>query len=107
MGTLHGRVAVVAGATRGAGRAIACTLGAAGATVYCTGRCVRGTPATKGRAETIEETAEMVSAAGGQGIWARVDHTVEELVVELFARVAQEQGHLDILINDTSGAATS
>ena len=103
MGTLHGRVAVVAGATRGAGRAIACTLGQAGATVYCTGRSVRGAPATPGRPETIEETAEMVTAAGGKGIWARVDHTVEDQVVELFARIAQEQGHLDILVNDIWG----
>ena len=103
MGTLHGRVALVAGATRGAGRAIACTLGEAGATVYCTGRSVRGTPATKGRAETIEETAELVTAAGGEGIWVRVDHTVEDQVVELFARIAQEQGHLDILVNDIWG----
>ena len=70
MRTLQGRVAVVAGATRGAGRAIACTLGEAGATVYCTGRSVRGIPAMKGRPETIEETAEMVTAGGGQGIWA-------------------------------------
>ena len=103
MGTLHGSVAVVAGATRGAGRAIACTLGEAGATVYCTGRSVRGAPAMKGRPETIEETAEMVTAAGGQGIWARVDHTVKEQVAELFARIAKEQGHLDILINDIWG----
>ncbi len=103
MGTLQGRVAVVAGATRGAGRAIACTLGEAGATVYCTGRSVRGISAMKGRPETIEETAEMVTAGGGQGIWARVDHTVEEEVVELFARIAKEQGHLDILINDIWG----
>ena len=103
METLAGRVAVVAGATRGAGRAIACTLGEAGAMVYCTGRSVRGTPATKGRPETIEETAEMVTARGGQGIWARVDHTVEEQVAELFARIAQEQGRLDILINDIWG----
>ncbi len=103
MGTLHGRVAVVAGATRGAGRAIACTLGEAGATVYCTGRSVRGAPAMKGRPETIEETAEMVTAGGGEGIWVRVDHTVEEQVAELFARIAHEQGRLDILVNDIWG----
>lgn len=103
METLNGRVAVVAGATRGAGRAIAGALGAAGATVYCSGRSVRGAPAMKGRPETIEETAEMVTARGGHGLWARVDHTVEEQVAELFARIAQEQGHLDILINDIWG----
>ena len=68
-GKLKGKVAVVAGATRGAGRGIACMLGEAGATVYCTGRSVRGSPATKDRPETIEETAEMVTAHGGMGIW--------------------------------------
>jgi NAD(P)-dependent dehydrogenase (short-subunit alcohol dehydrogenase family) len=65
MRPLDGKVAVVAGATRGAGRAIACTLGEAGATVYCTGRSVRGKPAVTGRPETIHETAEMVEARGG------------------------------------------
>ena len=65
-GKLKGKTAVVAGATRGAGRGIACMLGEAGATVYCTGRSVRGMPATKNRPETIEETAEMVTAHGGR-----------------------------------------
>ena len=71
-GKLKGKIAVVAGATRGAGRGIACMLGEAGATVYCTGRSVRGKPATKSRTETIEETAEMVTARGGIGIHAQV-----------------------------------
>jgi NAD(P)-dependent dehydrogenase (short-subunit alcohol dehydrogenase family) len=66
----------VAGATRGAGRGIACALGDAGATVYCTGRSVRGHPATGDRPETIEETAELVDARGGRGIWVQCDHTV-------------------------------
>jgi NAD(P)-dependent dehydrogenase (short-subunit alcohol dehydrogenase family) len=74
---LQGKVAVVAGATRGAGRGIAVMLGAAGATVYVTGRSVKGNPATAGRSETIEETAELVTAQGGIGIPMRVDHTVE------------------------------
>ncbi len=100
---LKGRVAVVAGATRGAGRGIACMLGEAGATVYCTGRSVRGKSATANRPETIEETAEMVTAHGGRGIAIQVDHTVEEQVRELFARVKTEQGRLDILVNDVWG----
>lgn len=73
---LQDRVAVVAGATRGAGRGIARMLGAAGATVYCTGRSVQGRPATPGRPEILEDTAELVTAAGGQGIAVRTDHTV-------------------------------
>ncbi|MCK5412109.1 MAG: SDR family NAD(P)-dependent oxidoreductase [Gemmatimonadetes bacterium] len=103
MRPLDGKVAVVAGATRGAGRGIACMLGEAGATVYCTGRSVRGQPATEGRPETIEETAEMVTAHGGSGIWMQVDHTVEKQVQGLFARVDEEQGRLDVLVNDVWG----
>jgi NAD(P)-dependent dehydrogenase (short-subunit alcohol dehydrogenase family) len=103
MQPLKGKVAVVAGATRGAGRGIACMLGEAGATVYCTGRSARGAPATKRRPETIEETAEMVTARGGIGIHARVDHTVEDQVKALFERVKGEQGRLDILVNDIWG----
>ncbi len=100
---LRDRVAVVAGATRGAGRGIARMLGEAGATVYCTGRSVRGNPATPGRPETLEETAEMVSAEGGRGIAVRTDHTVESEVEELFARVRAEAGRLDVLVNDIWG----
>ncbi len=88
---LHGKVALVAGATRGAGRAIAVELGAAGATVYVTGRSVRGAPATAGRSETIEETAEMVTARGGVGIAVRVDHTVPDEVRALVERIRREQ----------------
>jgi len=102
--SLEGKVAVVAGATRGAGRGIAVELGAEGATVYCTGRSVRGAPSDMNRSETIEETAEMVAAAGGVGIPVRVDHTQEEEVRALFERVAEEQGgRLDILVNDIWG----
>ena len=100
---LRGRVAVVAGATRGAGRGIARMLGEAGATVYCTGRSVRGHPATPGRPETLEETAEMVTAEGGRGIAVRTDHTVESEVERLFARVRDEAGRLDVLVNDIWG----
>ena len=100
---LLSQVAVVAGATRGAGRGIARMLGAAGATVYCTGRSVRGRPATAGRPETIEETAELVTAAGGRGGAVRTDHTVESEVERLFARVRDEQGRLDVLVNDVWG----
>jgi NAD(P)-dependent dehydrogenase (short-subunit alcohol dehydrogenase family) len=104
MKPLDGKVAVVAGATRGAGRAIAMMLGAAGATVYATGRSVRGKPSDIGRKETIEETAELVTQQGGKGIYVQVDHTVEEQVKELFERVKEEQaGQLDILVNDVWG----
>lgn len=101
---LRGKVAVVAGATRGAGRGIAVSLGQAGTTVYVTGRSVRGKPATGNRPETIEETAEMVSAGGGTGIPVQVDHTDEQQVKALFERVAAEQnGQLDLLVNDVWG----
>jgi NAD(P)-dependent dehydrogenase (short-subunit alcohol dehydrogenase family) len=103
MRPLAGRVAVVAGATRGVGRGIARALGEAGATVYCTGRSERGKPSPYGRPETIEETAEMVTAAGGVGIAARVDHTVEDEVRALFERVRGEQGRLDVLADDVAG----
>src|SRR5262245_41088933 len=103
MPALKGKVAVVAGATRGAGRGIARGLGEAGATVYCTGRSVRGKPSPYGRPETIEETAELVTAAGGTGIAVRVDHTVEAEVRELFDRVEAEQGRLDVLVNSVAG----
>lgn len=96
-------VAVVAGATRGAGRGIARALGEAGAVVYCTGRSVRGNPSPYARPETIEETAELVSKAGGTGIVVRVDHTVEGEVRALFERVAAEHGHVDVLVNSIAG----
>src|SRR5690606_26630441 len=103
---LHGKVAVVAGATRGAGRGIACMLGEAGATVYCTGRSVRGRPASGNRPETIDETAEMVTSYGGEGIAVQVDHLVPAQVEALFERVKAEQGRLDILVNDIRGGET-
>ncbi len=100
---LSNRTAVVAGATRGAGRGIATMLGEAGATVYCTGRSVRGAVATPGRSETIDETAELVTQMGGRGIPVQVDHRDEAQVEALFARVEAEQGRLDILVNDIWG----
>lgn len=101
---LQGKIAVVAGATRGAGRTIAITLGAAGATVYCTGRSIRGQASDLDRPETIEETADMVNARGGIGIAVQVDHTKEEQVQALFKRIQQEQhGQLHILVNDIWG----
>src|SRR5262245_33847599 len=105
-GMLAGKVAVVAGATRGAGRGIACMLGEAGATVYCTGRGTRDRPSSDGvyagRPETIDETAELVTARGGTGIAMRVDHLEPEQVEALFARVRADHGRLDILVNDIS-----
>lgn len=104
MRTLEDHVAVVAGATRGAGRGIAVALGERGATVYCTGRSVRGQPASgPDRPETIEETAERVTAAGGNGIAVRVDHTVEDEVRALCDRVKRDHGQLDVLVNDVWG----
>ena len=100
---LKDKTALVAGATRGAGRGIAVALGEAGATVYCTGRSSRGRPATPGRPETIEETAEMVTAAGGRGIAVRVDHTVPAEVRKLVARIKRRHKRLDILVNDVWG----
>src|SRR5947209_18453166 len=100
---LTGHVAIVAGATRGAGRGIARALGEAGAIVYCTGRSVRGEPSPYKRPETIEETADMVRASGGRGIPVRVDHTVESEVEALFERVKEEQGRLDILADSVAG----
>jgi NAD(P)-dependent dehydrogenase (short-subunit alcohol dehydrogenase family) len=93
----------VAGATRGAGRGIAIELGAAEATVYVTGRTTRTQQSEYARPETIEETAELVSAAGGRGIAVRVDHLVPEEVRDLVARIRSEQGRLDILVNDLWG----
>ncbi len=103
MSSLEGKVAVVAGATRGAGRGIACALGEAGAIVYCTGRSVRGQSAMRNRPECIEDTAELVTERGGQGIHARVDHTKPKEVQAFFERVRDEQGGLDLLVNDVWG----
>ncbi len=101
--TLEGKVALVAGATRGAGRGIAVELGAAGATVYVTGRTTRERQSEYKRAETIEETADLVTAAGGKGIAVPTDHLVSEEVKALVERIRAEQGRLDILINDVWG----
>jgi NAD(P)-dependent dehydrogenase (short-subunit alcohol dehydrogenase family) len=100
---LEGQVAVVAGATRGAGRGIARALGEAGATVFCTGRSVTGKPSPYKRPETIDETADMINAAGGTAVAVRVDHTVESEVEALFARVDREHGRLDVLVNSIAG----
>jgi len=101
---LEGKVALVAGATRAAGRGIAVELGAAGATVYCTGRTTRAQPSELNRPETIEEAAELVQQAGGQGIAVQVDHLDPAQVQALAARIESEQGRLDILVNDVWGA---
>ena len=104
---LEGKVALVAGATRGAGRGIAIELGAAGATVYCTGRSTHAQPSEINRPETIEETAELVTKAGeksgGKGLAVQVDHLDPEQVQALVARIEREQGRLDVLVNDIWG----
>ena len=100
---LAGRVALVAGATRGAGRGTAVALGEAGATVYCTGRTTRRRRSEYDRPETIEETAELVSAEGGEGIAVEVDHLDPEQVRALVERIDAEQGRLDVLVNDIWG----
>src|SRR5437667_5562477 len=100
---LTGQIAVVAGATRGAGRGIARALAESGATVYCTGRSVRGNLSPYGRPETIDETAEMIAAAGGTAIAIRVDHTVESEVDALIARIDREHGRLDVVVNSIAG----
>ncbi|WP_282691885.1 SDR family oxidoreductase [Streptomyces sp. CC208A] len=101
---LRGRTALVAGATRGAGRAIAVELGAAGATVYVTGRTTREKASEVGRTtETIEETAELVTAAGGEGIAVPTDHLEPDQVADLVARIDRERGRLDVLVNDIWG----
>jgi NAD(P)-dependent dehydrogenase (short-subunit alcohol dehydrogenase family) len=96
----------VAGATRGAGRGIAVQLGAAGATVYATGRTTRTQRSEMNRPETIEETAALVDEAGGRGIAVRVDHLVPDEVRALVARIEREQGALHVLVNDVWGATT-
>jgi NAD(P)-dependent dehydrogenase (short-subunit alcohol dehydrogenase family) len=102
--SLTGKVALVAGATRGAGRGIAVQLGAAGATVYVTGRTTRSARSEMNRPETIEETAALVDEAGGRGIAVRVDHLVPEEVRALVTRIEEEQGSLHVLVNDIWGA---
>ncbi|MEU0970283.1 SDR family oxidoreductase [Streptomyces sp. NPDC005917] len=103
-GPLDGKVALVAGATRGAGRGIAVELGAAGATVYATGRSTRARRSEYDRPETIEDTADLVTAAGGYGIAVPADHLQPSAVRTLVDRMADEQGRLDILVNDIWGA---
>ena len=102
-GTLAGKVAVVTGGSRGAGRGIAVTLGAAGATVYVTGRSVKGQATTESLPGDIDETAEMVSARGGRGVAVRCDHTIDSDVEALFERVQQDQGRIDLLVNNAWG----
>ena len=109
---LSEHVCVVAGATRGAGRGIARMLGEAGATVYCTGRSSRTQPNTSthvhaGRPETIEETADLVTEAGGRGIALRVDHSDDDQVKTLFSRVSREQKRLDVLAIAITGQPAS
>jgi NAD(P)-dependent dehydrogenase (short-subunit alcohol dehydrogenase family) len=103
MKKLKGKIALVAGATRGAGRGIAMELGVAGATVYCSGRSSSGKPSDLNRPETIEETAALVTSLGGVGIAVRTDHSVETEVQALIEHIKLEQGRLDILVNDIWG----
>ena len=102
-GPLTGKVALVAGATRGAGRGTAVALGEAGATVYCTGRTTRQKSSEYRRPETIEETAELVDAAGGEGVAVEVDHLDPAQVESLVQRIETERGRLDVLVNDIWG----
>jgi NAD(P)-dependent dehydrogenase (short-subunit alcohol dehydrogenase family) len=102
-GPLSGKVALVAGATRGAGRAIAVELARAGATVYATGRSTRSSRSEYNRPETIEETADLMEAVGGKGVWVRVDHLEPDQVAALVQRIDADHGRLDILVNDIWG----
>jgi NAD(P)-dependent dehydrogenase (short-subunit alcohol dehydrogenase family) len=103
MQQLTDRVAVVTGASRGVGRGIARALGEAGATVYVTGRSARGGPTTDSMMGTIDDTADEVTARGGHGVPVRCDHTDDRQVEALFARVRQEHGRLDVLVNNVWG----
>src|ERR687893_705346 len=100
---LQGKVALVAGATRGAGRGTAVALGEAGATVYCTGRTTRERRSEYDRPETIEETADLVTAAGGEAIAVAVDHLEPAQVESLVRRIDSDHGRLDVLVNDIWG----
>ncbi|MGH9027900.1 MAG: SDR family NAD(P)-dependent oxidoreductase, partial [Acidimicrobiia bacterium] len=100
---LRGHVAVVAGATRGAGRGIACALGEAGATVVCTGRTTGSTRSEYDRAETIEETAQLVTDLGGTGVAAVVDHLDSDQVRDLADQIRRDHDHIDVLVNDIWG----
>ena len=106
MKPLQGKIAVVTGASRGAGRGIAYQLGSAGATVYVTGRSVKGST-TDNRPETIEETADGVTLRGGKGIAIQCDHTRSSDVRKLFERIGREQGRIDILVNSVFGGSES
>ena len=102
-GPLAGRVALVAGTTRGAGRGVARALGEAGAIVHCTGRSVKGRPSSYQRPETIDETAAMINDAGGQAIAVRVDHSIECQVTALFGRMARAHKRIDIVVDSVAG----
>ena len=101
--SLAGKVALVAGASPGPARGTAVALGEAGAVVYCTGRTTRDRRSAYNRAETIEETAELVTSAGGTGVAAAVDHLSAAEVEQLIRRIDAERGRLDILVNDVWG----
>jgi NAD(P)-dependent dehydrogenase (short-subunit alcohol dehydrogenase family) len=103
MQQLKGKVAVVTGASRGAGRGIALELGEAGATVYVTGRSIQGKPSIAKLPGTIDETAAAITARGGVGIPVRCDHTVDAEVEALFQRIQQEHDRLDLLVNNVFG----
>src|SRR6266568_3949778 len=105
--SLEGVVAVVTGASRGAGRGIAVVLGESGATVYVTARSVRGAPSAEGRSGNVEETAEEVRRRGGTAVPVRCDHTVDEDVARLFEQVRRDRGRLDLLVNNAWGGMSS